>query len=711
MTDTTGPDTESRVPGPRTPADDDTDDFETVEELPDIIGPPVDRPERKPVFAALVSKPDERRPVIPASLRRGNIAPTVKQVSGEVTHRAAYHAVRTPFMYLPLALLWATWGLFTLAGKQIRWWWVLEQHQLRQEAATRNDPQTWERLHREAKATRLYRGLVLAGEVVGLTTGILLLTLAAPWWAALLAAAAVIPLLAHYGRPADKPIVGPAIVKPQYRRLTGNMVRDAIVACNIPGLKEPGQIKFPVSDIHRDGPGQMAIVDLPPGVDAIQVIDKRSNLASGLRVPVDQVWPETMPKAHPGRLALWVGFQPASAMKQPPWPLLKGPKVDIFKPFPFATDPRMRPVTGSLMYRNWLIGAMPGAGKTFSLRLPLLVAALDPTTELRGYELKGTGDLDMLEPVCTEFGSGADDETAAAALEMLRGLYAECVRRGPIIKRMAKAGKAPENKVTRELANMLELGLRTLVGFIDECQMLFTHPQFGKEAGELAEKVIKLGRALGIILLLATQRPDTKSLPKGISDNAGVRFCLRVMGQEANDMVLGTSMYKQGIRATIFGDEDYGWGWLAGLGKAVTCHSYEVDGPAAARVVQQAIRHRQAAGTLPEDEPPVERVKAYNLLADIRAVWPDGQDALWSELIVPRLARLRPEIYGDWTVNTLGAALKACGVKTVSVHRKLDGMWTGNPHPEGKGFTRYGVHLDTLQSALNASRKPREIND
>jgi S-DNA-T family DNA segregation ATPase FtsK/SpoIIIE len=39
-----------------------------------------------------------------------------------------------------------------------------------------------------------------------------------------------------------------------------------------------------------------------------------------------------------------------------------------------------------------------------------------------------------------------------------------------------------------------------------------------------------------------------------------VRLCLRVTGQVENDMILGTSMYKQGIRATQFGDEDLGWG-------------------------------------------------------------------------------------------------------------------------------------------------------
>src|SRR5690606_32947095 len=96
--------------------------------------------------------------------------------------------------------------------------------------------------------------------------------------------------------------------------------------------------------------------------------------------------------------------------------------------------------------------------------------------------------------------------------------------------------------------------------FIDECQELFGHEDYGKAAGRLAEQVIKLGRAYGVILLLGTQRPDAKSLPTGITANVNTRFCLAVMDQLANDMILGTSAYKNGYRATQFEPgRDAGW--------------------------------------------------------------------------------------------------------------------------------------------------------
>ncbi len=55
-----------------------------------------------------------------------------------------------------------------------------------------------------------------------------------------------------------------------------------------------------------------------------------------------------------------------------------------------------------------------------------------------------------------------------------------------------------------------------------------------------------------------------RGLPTGISANIGIRFCPRVMDQGENDMVLGTSSYKRGVRATEFAGRDKGIGYLAG---------------------------------------------------------------------------------------------------------------------------------------------------
>lgn len=82
-----------------------------------------------------------------------------------------------------------------------------------------------------------------------------------------------------------------------------------------------------------------------------------------------------------------------------------------------------------------------------------------------------------------------------------------------------RAQEAPARPVPRQARHPADRrhGHRPapLACIIDECQNLFADPAVGKQAGEDAEFIIKIGRAFGVILLLATQRPDKDSCPPG----------------------------------------------------------------------------------------------------------------------------------------------------------------------------------------------------
>ena len=224
------------------------------------------------------------------------------------------------------------------------------------------------------------------------------------------------------------------------------------------------------------------------------------------------------------------------------------------------------------------LAAMPGLALW---RLLVLAAALDIRVELRGYELKGVGTSRRSTPVCAEYGNGNDDETLAACADMFAWLYGEGQKRSKRIAHYASLGKAPENKVTPELSALPGSGLHPLIVFVDEIQELFLFGKTGKAAGETAEKCIKLFRALGIWLILGTQIPDRDSLPPGITRNINTRFCLSVADQVANDMILGTSAYKLGHRATVFEPvTEAGWGILAEIGKPGARRSFYVDNDA-----------------------------------------------------------------------------------------------------------------------------------
>jgi S-DNA-T family DNA segregation ATPase FtsK/SpoIIIE len=662
----------------------------------------------RPTTGGPVDPPDEprparhqrdRRPIAPTWLHsRTDAVAALRWTLNQAAYTVAFHGLRLP-KYAGKTLLYAPVGTIRVLGRLLRWATAEDGNfALRQAAATRDDPTTWLRLDMQRQRQARWRWTLLAVAVLAAVVLVAVGSAVVPTSLGWLAGVVAVVLLARAGRPGDKPITDRVTDAKAYRKLTAELVRRALMSVQIGAInsavaKDPNAITFPV-EIHRDGPGHLAIVDLPYGVEAGDVCARRGRLASGLRLPLDQVWPEPAP-GHTGRLALWVGHEPASQMRQPAWPLIRDGLVDVFKPFPFATDPRMNVIDAELISRNWLDGGQPGSGKTFALRLKVLAAALDPRVELRGYELKGVGDFAVVEPVCAEYGNGFDDDTLARCAAMFDWLYTECEKRAKRIAHYASVGKAPENKVTPELASLKGSGLHPLVVFVDEIQELFLSAH-GKKAAEVAEKVIKLGRALGVILLLGTQIPDKDSLPTGITRNVNTRLCLSVADQIANDMILGTSAYKNGYRATVFQPVvEAGWGILAGLGKPGACRSFYVNTAEAEKVIARAIAARTEAGTMPEvstrDTGPT-----FDVLGDVVTVWPAGEDAVWNETLIERLTELRPDIYAGWKPAQLTAALDIHGVKVDQIGRRVRGKTVNRRGPS---------HADITAAVAERNRK------
>ena len=442
----------------------------------------------------------------------------------------------------------------------------------------------------------------IAGTAVVVTLAAAALATVAPALAQWAAVGLAVTVLGILGAPADRPLIDRAVVPARLEKLTSDIVIRALGALSIAAIgqalaKNPrAAIEFK-APITRDGPGWRADVDLPIGVTVAEVMDRRDKLASGLRRQLGCVWPEADHAQHTGRLVLWVGDQDMSKVRQPAWPLARHGTADLFKAVPFGTDQRGRLVPVTVMFVSVIIGAIPRMGKTFLLRLLALLASLDPRAELHLYDFKGTGDLSPLEPVTHRYRAGDDDADIAYALADFRSLREELRRRTKVIRGLPR-DICPESKVTPELAGNKSLGLHPVVVCVDECQVMFEHPEHGREFEDICTDMVKRGPAVGMVLILATQRPDAKSLPTGISANAVLRMCLKVMGQTENDMVLGTSAYKNGVRATMFAFSDKGICYFAGEGDAPRIvRSFYIDAPAAEKIALRARAARQRAGT------------------------------------------------------------------------------------------------------------------
>jgi DNA segregation ATPase FtsK/SpoIIIE, S-DNA-T family len=634
-------------------------------------------------------------PVIPAYLRNsGEFSDAARFVAAHFAHLAAFHATRSPIYLLRLVARGPR-GM----GRGLAWWgrWVVdaEGHAAEVRAAAAGDNGQWLSLSKEH--TRRVKPRAITSAVVGapLAAALVWAVVALPVWAIAPALAGVLALFGLAGRRPDRPILS------QYttghttlqRPLDAEEVTAALAAI---GIK--GKPTF-VNPIQTDGPGWRAELDLPPGFLAEKVLEERAKLAAAMRRPLTTVWPEGDRDAHPGRLVLWVAKKDPARSARRIWPLMADGRTDLFEDFPFGFDPRGRVIPLNLMYSNLLMGGVPGSGKTSGVLVTALAGALDPRCEMWVYEMKGSGDLDPVQPVCHRYVSGDDDEHCESGLDALRALEKELKRRKEVIAALPPEQVPKGRKVYPHLAD--KHGLHPLLAIFDEAHTLFEHEEFGAEAADIAGRLVRKARAYGIILVITTQRPDAKSLPKVISDNVSTRFCLAVTGQQANDMVLGTSMYKNGVRATMFDPKkEAGTGWLAKSSHDTQIvRAAFIEQAEAIEVGRRALAMRTAAGTLSGmaagEEP--ETVDTTTIIDHVLAVWPGGEEAAHSARLIEALAAYRPEQYGPWLDITdekaraaqLATALKPHKVPTRQV--KLEGV------------NRRGVALEALARHLQSS--------
>ncbi|MEO5877548.1 MAG: FtsK/SpoIIIE domain-containing protein [Streptosporangiaceae bacterium] len=609
--------------------------------------------------------------IAPYLRNRADLAAASKFVIRYYTHRATFHGVRVPLYWGRLATQ-SPRGVARLSRRWGRWVTDAEARPVVAHVAGGKDGDAWTRVA-NLQSQRTGKRWKKTG-YVGVPAA-LLITLAAvflPGWQLAVVGVVVASLLGLAGGNADRPVVKRYVSVHLQRALDSPEVQAAIEAIGIKGA-----IRF-VSPIQTDGPGWRAELDLPGAYEADEVMEKRSALAAAMRRPLSTVWPEPDRDAHPGRLVLWVAREDPAKAKRRLWPLLYSGQADLFDPIPFGFDPRGRLVTVPLMSANMLIGGIMGSGKTSAILTIALTGALDPAAELWIYELKGSGDLDAIKPVCHRYVSGDDDEDCKAALDSLKALEREMKRRKALIKDMDRKHFPNGRKVSKELAAMRDLGLHPLLAVYDECHTLF-ESEYGKEAAEVAGRLIRKARAYGILLVFTTQRPDAKSIPRVITDNALIRFCLAVTGHIPNDLIMGTGAYKRGIRATIFNPQtEPGAGQLGtgGLGAQVARAAF-IKQEEAYDIAARALALRTAQGTLTGEAAGevIVDVEESNIVDQVLVIWEDGAEAMHSHRLIELLAERWPTVYGNLLTMEKAAAstaisgmLKAAKISTKAVN-------------------------------------------
>ncbi len=372
-----------------------------------------------------------------------------------------------------------------------------------------------------------------------------------------------------------------------------------------------------VERARRVGEGWAITVDLPATRKAADVIKHRDALASALAVDEVQLIVERVRGrgGHAGRVFLWVADEDPYSGPPLRSPLLDVEWWDAWRPAPFGQDARQRRIDLPLVWTSLLVGAIPRQGKTFAIRLPAAGLILDPYTRLYVFDGKGGKDWDAAEQVAYRFVRGDEPSHAYAVRDHLAELVAEVQSR---FARMATLDDetCPESKITPAISRDADLGMPITAVIIDEVHVFLENPErvqvggkkttLGDYIADLLTYLVRKGPAAGIVVILATQRPDSTTIPSRLRAVLGSRFALRVMDWRDSNIVLGEQMNTRGFDASTLLPSHKGVGILRPDGEtdagtdvlAMTVRTFYMPNTEWRQVCARGRTLREAAGTL-----------------------------------------------------------------------------------------------------------------
>ncbi len=230
--------------------------------------------------------------------------------------------------------------------------------------------------------------------------------------------------------------------------------------------------------------------------------------------------------------------------KPPPAPVPVGPMLSMFDPLFLGIDEFGAPVYVELIYRNVLAAGEPGGGKSGLLNTIAAHAALSENTRLVLFDGKLV-ELGMWEDVSDEF-VGPDIDHALTTLRRLQQV---------MNNRYAWLRAHNRRKIAR--ADRMSV----IVAMVDEIayySATIGTEQQQKEFAALLRDLVARGRAAGVIVIAATQRPSFDIIPTSLRDIFGYRCAFRCTTSNSSNIILGQGWAEQGYNANDIKPENQG---------------------------------------------------------------------------------------------------------------------------------------------------------
>lgn len=226
--------------------------------------------------------------------------------------------------------------------------------------------------------------------------------------------------------------------------------------------------------------------------------------------------------------------------------------LSIYEPVHLGIDESGYGVDIELIYRNILLAGEPGAGKSVALNNIVAHGALSVDCSMWLFDGKLV-ELGLWADVADVF-VGPDMH---AALLRLRQLQGEMDRRYAELSRVNRRKIGPSDPVPVILCVIDELAYFSVTTGTKDQQ---------EEFKVLLRDIIARGRAAGVIVVAATQRPSADIIPTSLRDLFGYRLAFRCTTDSSSDIVLSVGWAAHGYSAKNIAPEDRGIGLLLAEG-------------------------------------------------------------------------------------------------------------------------------------------------
>jgi len=225
----------------------------------------------------------------------------------------------------------------------------------------------------------------------------------------------------------------------------------------------------------------------------------------------------------------------------------------IWSPVHLGIDETGAAVRVTLAERNLLIGGEPGAGKSVALNLIVGHAAL--SLDCRLVLIDGKRVELGLWRSCADAFIGP---SIADCIALLRRLQSMMDSRYDVL---LDAGRRKISAAAGQPSVVLVV--------IDELAYFSSTVGDTKQQKEfisLVRDLVARGRAAGIIVVAATQRPSADIVPTSLRDLLGYRLAFRCSTDASSDVILGHGWANEGYTAADIDPTTRGVGWLIAEG-------------------------------------------------------------------------------------------------------------------------------------------------